>query len=1111
MGRFLIAVLLSLLSSAPVCAQANRILQIDRLSRKSPELTVEAGGRTGSCDMLLFSTDGRTLMAVGDDKVVRLWDCGAGGLAPGKPDVLRWSGWRELRGLIYALALSPDADNRHVAIAGLGMRVGTVMVLDRATGEVKAALTNVEGIPSKAIRALAFAPSGKRVAIGPEDGTVWVWDTAQDRAQRLSPAPKAGFVNRVRFLHFRDENTLLSMAADGVLLEWNVKTATARELFRLDNRFSYFRVILSPDGQWLAAAGHIVKAPEKPTKPIIALRSMDGRQNRDIALNSGDFARCLAFDSRGTRLAAGIGNARRDSGFYNEGDDRLEIFDLTQQPARSSPGPKHTWHADAVAFHPDGKRLAVAGGDNHEVRLWDLDRMEKPISEIRTAGSCLWNVGISENGRYLGFREQRNLNPKSPNDRGAGPWRVFDLPGRKYLPPKEAAGIQLQQALFTAGGWRVEPSLSSPHVWSVVHPDRGRPLELPWNSVLDSLPRCYTFLPARGRKPVRLAVGHLMGLSIYDLSGKEPVRTRLYNGHGGEVMSLAATVDAEGREWLVSAATDQTIAAWNLDDWPSQRELGARFAVEDGKLVVKTVDPGSPAWEAGLLEGDEITRFLLAAREVAGGPAGWLKQLQEPVPGLEHYFEIARGREGIKTSTTLRQRPLWRFFPTRDEEWVLWMWRHYYYDTSTHGDSLVGWHVNNRDPDREPKFYKAEQFHDQFHRRDVIDKLLKERRLDGEKLGIKLTPVDFGDIEPPPVRILASVKEIAEGDFKVRLIVEPRDVHPDHVPHRVDLWINDFRFQSFDAGGKPFDREVVVPSRLLRAGNNQLTLQTFTRLENRTEVSASVVCRREMTTRPRLFGLFVGIDDYSKSGPSPDGKRGALTNLTSAVRDATAMESSWKGQQNRFYDRIMTVAAPDGRATRTNLLEQLATLVGRVGPDDRLVLFLAGHGEVHKDAKGKDVFVFCCSNFDRTKFTDTGLTSDDLYQALARLPCRKIVFLDACRSGDLALNPVRSLTPAGKGPTILAACDPTQFSFENPTLKHGLFTYAVLEALDNSFGKADRNDDGQLTADEIYAYVRTRMPDLLREVNAEGRQHPVCFPRILEPFPLAGKQLRKDP
>ena len=32
-------------------------------------------------------------------------------------------------------------------------------------------------------------------------------------------------------------------------------------------------------------------------------------------------------------------------------------------------------------------------------------------------------------------------------------------------------------------------------------------------------------------------------------------------------------------------------------DWPSNPELGAAFDVRDGKLLVREVDAGSPAWE----------------------------------------------------------------------------------------------------------------------------------------------------------------------------------------------------------------------------------------------------------------------------------------------------------------------------------------------------------------------------------------------------------------------------------------------------------------------------------------------------------------------------------
>src|SRR5579884_1119300 len=75
--------------------------QADRRDRYDPEIVLNTGGRTGACDALRFSRYGRTLLAAGDDKVVRVWNVAADGkLSDADPAVLRWGLWRERRGII---------------------------------------------------------------------------------------------------------------------------------------------------------------------------------------------------------------------------------------------------------------------------------------------------------------------------------------------------------------------------------------------------------------------------------------------------------------------------------------------------------------------------------------------------------------------------------------------------------------------------------------------------------------------------------------------------------------------------------------------------------------------------------------------------------------------------------------------------------------------------------------------------------------------------------------------------------------------------------------------------------------------------------------------------
>src|SRR5438477_7025550 len=103
----------------------------------------------------------------------------------------------------------------------------------------------------------------------------------------------------------------------------------------------------------------------------------------------------------------------------------------------------------------------------------------------------------------------------------------------------------------------------------------------------------------------------------------------------------------------------------------------------------------------------------------------------------------------------------------------------------------------------------------------------------------------------------------------------------------------------------------------------------------------------------------------------------------------------------------------------------------------------------------------------------SSITSDILYEKLAAIQGRKVVILDACHSGEAAANPVRSLVPGGQGPIIIASCDRNQSSFEDPKdKKHGLFTYALIEALGDKFGDADTDNKGELDPRKLYLYTR---------------------------------------
>src|SRR5262249_8848084 len=150
---------------------------------------------------------------------------------------------------------------------------------------------------SGTIWSLAFAPGGKQVAYGANDGTVWTWDLKPQREKpaRLlgqHPNPK-GNSNKVRLVTYLTPSQVVSVATSGDVMRWDLaaEPASGKELFRIQDEKPVSQVVVSPDRKWLAVA---VEANR------VWLRSLpDGKDEKQITLAPGYFAHRLAFDCQG--------------------------------------------------------------------------------------------------------------------------------------------------------------------------------------------------------------------------------------------------------------------------------------------------------------------------------------------------------------------------------------------------------------------------------------------------------------------------------------------------------------------------------------------------------------------------------------------------------------------------------------------------------------------------------------------------------------------------------------------------------------------------------------------------------------------------------------------
>jgi tetratricopeptide (TPR) repeat protein len=225
------------------------------------------------------------------------------------------------------------------------------------------------------------------------------------------------------------------------------------------------------------------------------------------------------------------------------------------------------------------------------------------------------------------------------------------------------------------------------------------------------------------------------------------------------------------------------------------------------------------------------------------------------------------------------------------------------------------------------------------------------------------------------------------------------------------------------------------------------------------------------------YALVIGISKYKNLRPEAQ--------LQFADEDARALRDFLVGPRGGFKPENTTLLVNED-ATLENIYRGLRWLQQRASLRDLAFVFFAGHGFVDQFKQG----YLIAYDTDPEDLLVTGVEMDKFNTILRNLRSRStVIFSDACHSGtigDLIAN-----SQSGDSPTnlsaksfgepvgrieqsafILSASSPTQSSWEVKELKHGLFTYYVLDGLG---GQADRNQDGLVTAKELYEYVATQV------------------------------------
>jgi uncharacterized caspase-like protein len=243
--------------------------------------------------------------------------------------------------------------------------------------------------------------------------------------------------------------------------------------------------------------------------------------------------------------------------------------------------------------------------------------------------------------------------------------------------------------------------------------------------------------------------------------------------------------------------------------------------------------------------------------------------------------------------------------------------------------------------------------------------------------------------------------------------------------------------------------------------------------------------------------MAVGINNY---------KNGAY-NLNYAQPDAKSFVEQISKNYDKIFKSINPIEIYNEDATKENIIKGFNQIITKAKPEDVFVFFYAGHGsldEEHKDADGDSPFYFVPTDVtkiygDPEQLQKKGLSANELRQYLTQIRSTKqLVLMDACHSGGaLKSMNVRAAASDEKaifqlarssGVVTIASSGSKQFATEFDILKHGVFTYVLLEALN---GKAD-NGDGKVTVNEIKLYMEERVPELTKQYGGTA-QYPTGY------------------
>ena len=349
--------------------------------------TLKFSAAASRVNAIAFSPDGSTLATGSLDRTVNIWDA-----ATGRPLVV----FAGHAAPVIEVAFSADgtklvsaSQDATVKLWDLTSEPGVRRFqLEPESARLAGETTHADPAATDVgwVGGVAFRPSRNELAAAGTNHTVGVWDADTGR---LTRELHDGWGVMIALAYNRQGTHLATVGTDRNVRIWDL-AANREPLVLSDEREGIASVAFSPDGKILATGGgappEVIQAPkgkfpaaENDGRTIRFWNPSTGAQIRSMRGHTGSI-HALAFSPDGTRLASA------------GADGIVRIWD----PATGKLGVTLRGHSSAVfgiAFSPDGTRLVSAGADK-TIRCWDVET-GRLVHTLK--GHLGWVMGVAFN------------------------------------------------------------------------------------------------------------------------------------------------------------------------------------------------------------------------------------------------------------------------------------------------------------------------------------------------------------------------------------------------------------------------------------------------------------------------------------------------------------------------------------------------------------------------------------------------------------------------------------------------------------------------------------------------------------------------------------------